>query len=106
MIEYKSITEMADEEIEFVVRDLLSWDIEKITNIDRDYEENEIIVEFMAIWYSEGDDGKEIISLNEEEIVLSPTSARGAEPYDSVNYRKYMLAKGYHPLLKDNKWLE
>lgn len=106
MIKYRLITEMTNEEVEFVVRDLLSWDIEKITSIDRNFEENEIIVEFIAIWYSKDDEGKEIRSLNEEEISISPTSARGAEPYDSIDYRKYMLAKGYHPLLKDNKWLK
>lgn len=104
-MKYKLITEMTDQEIEFLWKDI--FNINKITNIRRNKKDNEIEVSFETTW---GDGTEEDPYTNIEDTVIMYSDSFD-EPNFSVNsedrlkYKQYMIAKGYSKYWKNNKYI-
>lgn len=114
---YRKITELDDSEIKYIINEI--WTPEKITKIRRYKREEKIIVEVKTRWHTTDDDGKDVFSLDTEEITLKdPFATNGyGFGYDSNTYsfnaaeeqekfKKFCLAKGICRYLKDNEYME
>lgn len=101
MIKFKPLTEISHQEIEFILKDL--FNAKSVTDISRDEKRQEITLQMTTVW----NDGEEVEI--EDEIMMDcykidvPFSFSSE---DKRRYQQFLLAKGYHPLLKDNIYLE
>lgn len=103
MLKYRKITELSDEEICFIVRDILNPLKIKILKRDEEAEEIRLSVTTGG-WFDE--DGASVAIT--DEVVLSET---GISAHDFMTYpeedwkiRQYLLTKGCNGLLKDNPY--
>lgn len=97
---YRKLCDLTDEEITIALNDIIKP--EKIISIERDEQFDAIIVKLIISW---GEDEKPI----EDEIDLWKNLISvplHMLPNADVEWRKFLLSRGCHPLLKDNKWLE
>lgn len=105
-MKYKPITDITDQEIERLWKDI--FDINKITFIERDIKEDEIEVGFTTAW--EAGDEDEPYEEIEDTVIMHSDSFD--EPDFSVNnedrwkYKQYMIAKGYSRYWKDNPYID
>ena len=106
-MKYKPLTEITDEEIEQLWKDIFK--VNKITFIERNTEENEIEVKFETTW----GDGTEEEPYEEIEdtVIMYPDTFDEPEFWipDMLEkhfiYRQYMIAKGYSYYWKDNPYV-
>ena len=107
-MKYKPITDITDEEIERLWKDIFK--INKITFIERNLEENEIEVRFETIW----GDGTEEEPYEEIEDTVIMYSDGFDEPefwiLDILEkhflYKQYMMANGYSRYWKNNPYID
>ena len=102
-MKYKQITDMTDQEIEFLWKDI--FNVNKIIRIERRINENEIEVSFETSWGN-----------NDDKIEIEDTVIMYSDDFDEPDfqlaendkfeYRQYMIAKGYSSYWKDNKYAE
>lgn len=105
MLKYRKITELSDEEICFIVQDILNPLEIKILKRDKEAEEIRLSVTTGG-WLDE--EGASVAMT--DEVVLSET---GISAHDFMTYpeedwkiRQYLLTKGCNGLLKDNPYWE
>lgn len=102
-MKYKPITEMTDEEIEFLWKDI--FDVNRITNIERNIDNNEIEVSFETTWGDKKEqfDVEDTITMYSDDFE-QPNFSIDSE--DVLKYKQYMIAKGYSMYWKDNKYAD
>lgn len=104
---YKLVTEMTNEEITLLWKDI--FQINKITNIERRPEDNEIDITFTMIWECEDDNGNNEEVESEDTITMYSDNFENPsfsiKPEDKLKYKQYMIAKGYSSYWKDNPYV-
>lgn len=106
---YRKFLSLKDDEIRFIVKDI--FDAEKVENIRRDEENEEIICDITTGGWSDGE--TENFSVTDVLILTEPTfSDCGLHIDFSIGeeekrkWRQYCLAKGCNAYLKDNPYLD
>jgi hypothetical protein len=105
-MKYRPITEMTDKEIEFLWKDI--FQVNKITSIERNIEDNEIVVGFITTW-GDGTKDDPYIDIEDSVIMYSDDFEEPNFPVSSeekFKYRQYMIAKGYSKYWKDNPYID
>lgn len=104
MIEYKDFMKITDKEIIFILQDI--FNAIKVSDIIRDTDFRQIYATIATEW--EGENENEVseiedeVTLYDDRVVCSGFSITAN---NILQYMKFMLAKGYSTLLKDNKYL-
>lgn len=103
--EFLSLT---DEEVTFIVNDI--FHPERIENIYRDAEFNEITCDITTIW--KGNEGEDDLEVTDELTLRLPefnahslSVAFSVDKDDIIKWKKFLLAKGCCYLLKDNQYM-
>lgn len=104
-MEFKPMSEMTKEEVKMILERILGIDLVEIKSIDKDYEENELIVTILSRWQYIDDDGKEKFINDEEEVILGSDNIKLDGDYNSYEYNQYTVAKGYSVLWKNNPYV-
>ena len=100
---FRLITDLQDEEIRQVIKDL--FNPIKIKEIDRWYTYQEVDVSF--VWDWDGEKITDTVKLTVPTIDNCGIDADfSVNPDDCDKYNKFLLAKGVNPLLQDNPYLE
>lgn len=100
-MKYRQLTDLTDEEIRFIVKDILKP--KDIWSIERDCEDNEITCNIVSDW-GLPEDMFEI----EEEVTISQSGIQVdfvVSDEEQHRYQQYLLAKRCHSLQKDNPYL-
>jgi len=105
-MQYKPITDIKDEEIERLWKDI--FQVNKITFIERKIEENEVEVKFETTWGSGTEDDpyfdiEDTITMYPEKF-YEPDFLVTLE--DHFKYKQYMIANGYSIYWKDNPYID
>jgi len=104
-MKYKPITDMTDQEIEFLWKDI--FQINKIISIERNIEENEIEVSFETTW-GDGTDDDPYFEMEDTITMYSDGFSNvdfSINEEDKLKYRQYMIAKGYSMYWKNNPYV-
>lgn len=105
-MKYKPITDITDQEIEQLWKDI--FNVDKITFIKRKVKKNEIEVRFTTTWET----GDEQESYEDIEDTVIMWSDNFYEPdflvklNDYFKYQQFMIAKGYSKYWKDNPYVD
>ena len=111
---YREFLSLSDEEVAFIVNDI--FHPERIENINRDAELNEITCDITTIW--EGNDREDDFEVTDELTLRLPEFNVHPEfdvhslsvdfsvnKDDIIKWKKFLLAKGCYYLLKDNQYM-
>lgn len=102
---FKPMSEMTEDEVKMIIERILGVDLVEIKSIDKDFEENELVVTILSKWQYIDDYEKEQFINAEEEIIFGSDDIK----IDGINcnyeYQQYTVAKGYSKLWKDNPYL-
>ncbi len=105
-MKYRPITDMTDQEIEFLWKDILK--INKVIYVKRNIEENKIKVEFESTW-GEGTELDPYFDI-EDMVIMHPDKFNEMDyPVnleEKFKYQQYMIAKGYSKYWKDNPYID
>lgn len=104
MIDYKDFMEITDKEIIYILQDIFK--ATKVYEINRYSDLRQIDAIIVTEWTGENE-GE--ISEMEDDVTLDSNKIKcygfAVTSDDILKYKKFMLAKGYSELLKDNKYL-
>jgi len=103
-MEYRDFLDLTDDEVRFIINEIFKPI--KIDNIGRSKEWREITCEITMLWGTEDSGGLGAIT---DEIVLREGEIQvdfSFNKSDELKWRKYLIAKGCHFLLKDNPYIK
>ena len=104
-MKYKKLIEITDQEVIQLWKDI--YDVNEVTAIERDKENNLINVSFITTW-GEGteddpyEDIEDTVTMYSDSFDEPDFSQNGNEQYQ---YKKFMIARGYSQYWKDNKYV-
>jgi hypothetical protein len=107
-MKWKRMSEITDEGIKFILKDILG--IENLGGRENVDDENSILVTILSKWNYTDDDGKVVEYDQEDEIELTSERIEGndypIEREEQYKYKQYMIAKGYSIYWKENPYIE
>lgn len=105
-MKYKQMSEMTKDEIEYILKEVIGLDFNSIETIEYDKENNSIDITVTETWNTLDDDNNEVLYEDTEDITFNDDSCnvQHSNIY-TYDYMQYLLAKGYHYLWKDNKYI-
>lgn len=103
---FKPMSEMTEDEVKMIIERILGVDLVEIKSIDKDFEENELIVTILSKWQYIDDDGIEKSINDEEEIIFGSDNVKLDGGGNNFEYQQYTVAKGYSELWKNNPYLQ
>lgn len=104
-MDFKPMSEITEDELKMIIERILGVDLVEIKSIDKDFEENELIVTILSKWQYIDDCGKEQFINAEEEIIFGSDDIKIDGIDCNYEYQQYTVAKGYSKLWKDNPYL-
>ena len=106
-MEYKLMSEMIKQEVEYILKEICGLEYNSIDSIEYNNEENSINVIVLETWVTKDDDGIEREYEDTEDVILSDVTIdfEHGQMSESIHeYKKYIVAKGYYYLWRDNKY--
>ena len=104
MIKYRKLTDLTDEEVEYIMQDIFATDT--VTNIVRFERSDSIDCDIHLMDYDDGSPHYDTITLcnSDDEFPLS-TSEFDITDDEMTKYLQYLIAKGIDWRFKDNPYL-
>lgn len=106
-MKYKLMSVMTKQEIEYILKEVCNLEYNSIDSIEYSNEENSISITVLEYWEVIEDDGIRQTYEDTEDIILSDETIEfehGQMSKSIHEYKKYIIAKGYYYLWKDNKY--
>ena len=104
-IETKPFIDMLETDIREILKK--TYDVELISVVERNEEFNEITVLVSSdCWETDEEEPVTVedeLTLTPNDIIYSNVFDANEDEYNEI-YEKFLLAKGYHPLLKNNEF--